>query len=104
MFRLMVFNVLTENKDDHAKNFSFIYDGSAWHLSPAYDLTKCNTGYNGKHATSVNGSGRPSINDLLTVGESIRITRKQGKDIIMRVAEGCSEILSPDYTSAIKSI
>lgn len=24
MFRRMVFNVLTENKDDHAKNFSFI--------------------------------------------------------------------------------
>lgn len=25
MFRRMVFNILTDNKDDHAKNFSFIY-------------------------------------------------------------------------------
>ena len=24
MFRLMAFNVFTDNKDDHAKNFSFI--------------------------------------------------------------------------------
>ena len=35
----MVFNILSNNTDDHAKNFSFIMekDGS-WHLSPAYDL------------------------------------------------------------------
>ena len=39
LFLRMVFNVLSNNTDDHAKNFSFIMnkDGS-WHLSPAYDL------------------------------------------------------------------
>lgn len=30
MFRRMVFNVLTDNKDDHAKNFSFIYKEGNW--------------------------------------------------------------------------
>ena len=35
----MVFNVLTDNKDDHAKNFSFIYKEGNWALAPAYDLT-----------------------------------------------------------------
>ena len=39
LFLRMVFNVLSNNTDDHAKNFSFIMnrDGS-WHLAPAYDL------------------------------------------------------------------
>ncbi len=40
VFRRMVFNVLSNNTDDHNKNFSFIMneDGS-WHLAPAYDVT-----------------------------------------------------------------
>jgi hypothetical protein len=47
-FRLMVFNVLTHNKDDHAKNFSFIWQGALWELAPAYDLT-FNHGMGGEH-------------------------------------------------------
>ena len=41
MFRLMCFNVFAHNRDDHSKNFSFIYDEELkkWKLSPAYDLT-----------------------------------------------------------------
>lgn len=40
VFRRMVFNVLSNNTDDHNKNFSFVMseDGS-WRLSPAYDIT-----------------------------------------------------------------
>ena len=39
LFLRMVFNVLTNNTDDHAKNFSFIMEkDGAWHISPAYDL------------------------------------------------------------------
>ena len=35
----MVFNVLAENVDDHAKNFSFVmYPNGEWHISPAYDI------------------------------------------------------------------
>ena len=43
VFRRMVFNVLSNNTDDHNKNFSFIMneDGS-WRLSPAYDITYIN--------------------------------------------------------------
>ncbi len=40
VFRRMVFNILSNNTDDHNKNFSFVMneDGS-WRLSPAYDIT-----------------------------------------------------------------
>lgn len=97
MFRLMVFNIFTDNKDDHAKNFSFICRKGRWSLAPAYDLTPVPEGYHGEHATSVNGNGRPTIEDMLIVGESIRIQRKRSLEIIGFVREHCKEILSKDY-------
>lgn len=97
MFRRMAFNVLTDNKDDHAKNFAFRYRQGKWELAPAYDLTLYAQGHRGEHATSVNGQGRPSIEDMLTVGESIRINKQRGMEIIRETARGCAEILSQDY-------
>lgn len=97
MFRLMAFNVFTDNKDDHAKNFSFICREGRWQLAPAYDLTPVPEGYHGEHATSVNGNGRPSLEDMLVVGESIRIPRKHGKEILDFVWEHCEEIRSEYY-------
>lgn len=70
LFRLMCFNVFAHNRDDHGKNFSFIYnqDLCRWELAPAYDLTYSNTFF-GEHTTSVNGNGKnPSKSDLLAVG------------------------------------
>ncbi|WP_397443510.1 type II toxin-antitoxin system HipA family toxin [Pseudomonas chlororaphis] len=64
MARLMVFNGLAHNYDDHAKNFAFLYeegqDGleGQWVLAPAYDLT-FSTGM-GEHTTAFDGQGRPS--------------------------------------------
>ena len=69
-YRLMCFNVRVGNRDDHAKNFSYLYDEEcgAWSLSPAYDLTS-NPGMNGEHATTVNGKGRGvQADDLVSVG------------------------------------
>jgi len=97
MFRLMAFNVFTDNKDDHAKNFSFICRKGQWRLAPAYDLTPVPEGYHGEHATSVNGNGKPTVEDMLTVGESIRIPKKRGLEIIDFIREHCKEILSKDY-------
>lgn len=85
MFRRMVFNVLIENKDDHAKNFSFIWREGKWHLSPAYDLLPNIEGYHGQHATSVMGNGNPTDADMIAVGESIRINAHRGKQIIEEI-------------------
>ena len=58
MFRRMCFNVFAHNRDDHAKNFTFLYDENSdrWHLSQAYHLTYSNT-YFGEHTTSADGNG-----------------------------------------------
>lgn len=65
MFRLAVFNLLTHNRDDHAKNFSFLLDEeNNWKLSPAYDLT-FSYGPGAEHSTTYLGVGKnPSIKQL----------------------------------------
>lgn len=98
MYRRMVFNYLTDNKDDHCKNFSFVVkkDGRGkwcWHLAPAYDLTLCADGYNGQHATSVNGSGKPTIQDFIAVGTKIKIAENRCREIIRQVQENCGDLL-----------
>ena len=98
MYRRMVFNYLTDNKDDHCKNFSFIVlkgrNGSwKWHLAPAYDLTLCTEGYNGEHATSVNGTGHPTLKDFIAVGTKIKMNEQQCREIIEEVRLGCDDIV-----------
>ena len=76
MFRLAVFNVMAHNRDDHAKNFSFLMspDGT-WHAAPAYDLT-FSSGPGGEHSTMVMGEGKlPGPADLQKLGKKIGIAR-----------------------------
>ena len=86
MFRLMVFNVLCGNRDDHSKNFAFIHrEGDGWTLSPAYDLTS-NSGMNGEHATTVNGKGRGIVDaDMLAVARNAGISESRAKEMIDQV-------------------
>lgn len=102
MYRRMLFNYLTDNKDDHCKNFSFYvvrdsYTG-AWHwrLAPAYDLTLCTEGYNGEHATSVNGTGHPGLSDFITVGTKIKLPETRCRELIEEVRSGCTGLIRYD--------
>lgn len=89
LFRLMCFNVFFHNRDDHSKNFSFIYneDLNKWELSPAYDLTYSYS-INGEHATTINGNGvNPSLNDILKVAEKIGLDKKKAEKIAIEIRE-----------------
>jgi len=92
MFRRACFNVFAHNRDDHAKNFSFIYDDSSdsWRLSPAYDLTYSSTWF-GEHTTSVDGNGRnPGEKELLNVGLKAGMSRMGCLNIISEIKEKVS--------------
>ncbi len=83
LYRLMCFNVFAHNRDDHSKNFSFLYDDEAnrWLLTPAYDLTY-STSIGGEHATCVNGNGKnPDLVDILEVARNIGIKSRKAKTI-----------------------
>lgn len=89
MFRLMVFNVLIGNKDDHSKNFSFIYRDNKWQLSPAYDLLP-SYGFNDIHTTTVNGKGNPSIDDCLEVAKICSFPEKMARKVVDFVRWCCA--------------
>lgn len=85
-FRHAVFNVMTHNRDDHAKNFSFLmdYEGK-WQVSPAYDLT-FSAGPVGQHSTTILGEGKnPSRAHFLKLAEVVSIKKKTAETIIDEV-------------------
>ena len=88
-FRRMCFSVFAHNRDDHAKNFTWIYDETqdCWHPSPAYDLTWSTT-YFGEHTTTVDGNGlNPGEKELLAVGRAAGIPLKTCKQIAEEIRE-----------------
>ncbi|KIF60716.1 transcriptional regulator [Pseudomonas fluorescens] len=74
MARLMIFNALSHNHDDHAKNFAFLChdpekkgEKETWTLSPAYDLTFANA--MGEHTTDFGGRtpGKPTRKRIMEI-------------------------------------
>jgi serine/threonine-protein kinase HipA len=92
MFRLAVFNVLANNKDDHAKNFTFLMnEAGEWNLAPAYDLT-FSAGPNGEQSTMVMGEGRNITEEhFIRLGKEANISKKVVKEIILRTKESLSQ-------------
>jgi len=86
MLALAVFNVLTHNRDDHARQFSYTMarDGT-WRLAPAYDLT-WSAGPGGEHSTSVFGHGKDITRaQILELGKKAELKVLDTKEIIERV-------------------
>ena len=91
MFRLAVFNVLSYNRDDHSKNFSFLMDDTGqWRLSPAYDIT-FSAGPGGEQSTSVMGEGRaPTTEHLIKLGTDNGLD----KNAVLQIADQTRASLS----------
>ena len=112
MFRLMVFNVVIGNRDDHARNFSFVYTGrtgkggtaaeaassgggpreGTWKLSPAYDLLP-SEGFGGQHTTTVNGKGHPTMKDCMEVARQTGFPEARAARVMEQVVEAVPEKL-----------
>ena len=86
VYRLMVFNFLIANKDDHAKNFAFIYRDEDWHFAPAYDLLPSD-GMNGFHTTSINDNIEPTKNDLIAVAVRAGLSKKDAEETFEQIKE-----------------
>ena len=96
MYRRMCFNVFAHNRDDHSKNFSYLYEEESdqWRLSLAYDLTYSNS-IGGEHATFVNGNGsNPGEKDILEVAAQAGIDRTEAKCIMSEIKEKVRASLS----------
>ena len=84
MFRLAVFNLFAHNRDDHAKNFSFLLDkDNNWQLAPAYDLT-FSQGPGGEHSTTYLGEGKnPTQEHLIKLANKHNI--KNADDVMSEI-------------------
>lgn len=95
LFRRMCFNVFAHNRDDHSKNFTYLYDEAkgSFKLSPAYDLTYSSS-IGGEHATTVNGNGKnPGKKDLQEVADQAGIEGREAQQIITEIEEKVQDSL-----------
>jgi serine/threonine-protein kinase HipA len=84
VYALACFNVLAHNRDDHAKNFSFLLNArNEWIFGPAYDLT-FSYGPGGEQSMLVMGEGRnPGTTQLQALGKQHGI--KNAQEILAKV-------------------
>lgn len=87
-FRQMVFNIFTNNRDDHVKNFSFLLNHQGeWSLSPAYDLIY-SSGPGGEHSMTISGEGKvPTKAHVYKLGEKHGIKKKKMDHIVEQVSD-----------------
>lgn len=92
MYRLAVFNVLSCNRDDHAKNFSFLMDeGGKWRMAPAYDLM-FSGGPGGEQSTMVMGEGKnPGTAQLLKLAAIADLSDNEARAIIDQTRQALSQ-------------
>jgi serine/threonine-protein kinase HipA len=87
-FERCVFNVIFNNRDDHAKNFSFRMNAQMhWELAPCYDLTY-NEGPRGEHQMDIQGEGRaPSKAHLLELAKRNGLNVNWASQVIERISQ-----------------
>jgi serine/threonine-protein kinase HipA len=88
-YALACFNVLAHNRDDHAKNFSFLLnEENAWVFALAYDLT-FSYGPAGEQSTMVMGEGKnPDAEHLQALGKKHGL--KRAPEILAKVQKAAS--------------
>lgn len=95
LYRLMCFNVFAHNRDDHSKNFTYLYkEGEKrWVFSPVYDLTYSSS-IGGEHATTINGNGvNPGMEDILAVAKRIGLNMTKAKKTASEIRDCVTEML-----------
>ena len=93
VFRQMVFNVLCHNQDDHAKNFSLLYESDKWIYSPAYDLVY-STGFRGNHSTTILNEGNPNKSQMIEAGVHAGLKVGLCEQIYLEVEEATFELVA----------
>lgn len=92
LIRLTIFNILSHNRDDHAKNFSYcMQKNGEWKLSPTYDIT-FSYGPNGEHCTTICGEGRnPTVKHIHELVRTSYLNGINVNIIIEQVKDALSE-------------
>jgi len=92
ILKVMIFNIMAHNRDDHAKNFSFIMNHKGeWYFAPAYDLTFSH-GPGGEHSNTIMGEGKnPTIKHIVKIAEEFSIKKSIVNNMIDQTAYAISQ-------------
>ena len=88
LFRRMIFNVLTDNTDDHEKNHSLILNDGRWQLSPSYDAIPQMSGLGSQAMVIGNDGATATLENLMSAYSRFLLDRKAARAICREVAEG----------------
>ncbi|MBO4595471.1 MAG: type II toxin-antitoxin system HipA family toxin [Bacteroidales bacterium] len=101
LFKRAAFNVLTNNTDDHEKNFSFLMSPEGqWHLAPAYDMTFiiATNGIEAEkmHCMSIGGKYTDiGIEDLIRLGRDNAVKNPEEMiDCVLKSAENFESLVA----------
>ncbi|MEA3353946.1 MAG: HipA domain-containing protein [Campylobacterota bacterium] len=87
MVKILLFNAIFGNRDDHSKNFSFLMNsGGIWAFAPAYDLTYTSNGY---HQMLLGNKvlNRATFEDLKNAFKPFKISESFLKENIEKLCE-----------------
>jgi len=102
LFGRIVFNILTGNTDDHARNHAAFWDGEMLTLTPAYDL--CPQGRSGNEASQamlISGQNRMShVSACLEAAHLFQLTPEGAATVIKKQIIGIGENWAATYDAA----
>ena len=84
LFSRMVFNVISGNTDDHARNHAVFWDGNSYELTPVYDICP-QIRYGNEASQAMNITAACNLSNLslcIQAAESFGLDRKEAEDII----------------------
>ena len=85
LFRRVVFNVATGNRDDHLRNHGFLLGQSGWRLSPAFDVNP-NIDKEDHVLNIDDADNRPSLKTVLSTAVFYGLNNNRAKQIIEEIA------------------
>lgn len=85
LFRRVVFNVLTGNRDDHLRNHGFVATPDGWRLAPAFDLNPAPAKL--EHALFLDAaSGEPRLDAIVDTAPLYRLDAGRARAVVDDVA------------------
>jgi serine/threonine-protein kinase HipA len=86
LFRRVVFNVGSGNRDDHLRNHGFLLGAAGWRLAPAFDVNP--NLHKGEHVLNLDEyDNRPSFETVLATYEHYRLTKERAQRIVAEIIE-----------------
>lgn len=99
MVKIILFNAIFGNRDDHSKNFSFLMNSAGiWAFAPAYDLTYTSNGYH-QMLLGTKVLNRSSFEDLKNAFKPFNIDEVFLKENIQKMCELKNSSLAKECVS-----